>query len=236
MATVSETQVPATQNPVTENQVPATQNQNVIAMSKYSNDKTFEMVSKAGNWLPRMQLFSSSSNICKAGKFPLNHYGLVVNKDQVADLGAEVIGLALSWRPKALRIDGDSVIIRYNPDSPEFQEIAEKSKTPNSFCMYGPEFLFWLSEQDKLATFFLCSKSARREAPNLRDLMEEGSPVLLKSRFIQTKQYSWQGILIEKYNGPDLQFLVDEWVDEITRFSNPPETEQMADDSPDRDR
>lgn len=203
-----------------------------VAKSKYSTDEMFDMVSRAGTWLPRMQLFSSNSNICKSGAFQINHYGLVVNKDSVQDLGAEVVGLALSWRPKALQIVGDQVTIKYNPNSPEFQDIATKSETPNSFCMYGPEFLFWLSSQNKLATFFLCNKSARREAPSLRDLHEEGCGVVLSSRFIKTAKYSWQGIKVDKYNGPDLNFQIDNWVDEITKFSTPPESEEMKDDTP----
>lgn len=206
-------------------------------------DDEFSKMATTGSWLPRVQLYISSSNECKAGTFPVNHYGLVVMKGQIIDLGTRVEVLPLAWRPKALDTKASPPVSRYDVKSQDFRNIQERSSGRDSGCMYGPEYLLWIPSLKKFATFFMGTKSARREAPVLKTKLDEKRAATLESTFVKTTSYSWQA---PKVTGcsvpwPNEQYPLKSAVDkEIEKFKNPPAVVEEAtaeeDTEPARDR
>jgi hypothetical protein len=197
-----------------------------IVPSKYATDQAFDSVASAG-YLPRLQLYGSGSDAVKQGLIGMAHYGLARGKDQVEDLTKEVAVVVIAWRPKALdlRTPGQ-VISSYNPQSDLFKKITAVAGEKDSKCMFGPEFLVWVPTAKTFATFFFGSKTARREAPNMKGLI--GNAALCKANYIKTSQYSWHGPLItpcsQQLELPDPESIREE----AFKFNNPPETEVEA--------
>lgn len=190
----------------------------------------FHELAEATKYLPRLQLFGSNSGPCKMGTFPVNHYGLVVGKDKILDLGKTVDILPIRWRPKALEFLSDgSILNKYDHKDPEFVRILEKSKVPNSKAMYGPEYLVWIPVLARFAGYFMGSVSSRMEAPNLSDKMNEGVAATLTSKFVQNKKGSWQTPVVESCSSPvDPMPEMTKLQAEVLKFVNPPKDEIEA--------
>lgn len=205
-----------------------------LAPSKYSDDKAFSEMS-SGGFLPRLMLFQASSELVKQGKASMACYGIVRGKDQVDDLSKETDLLVLAWRPKALEISAEEIISVYNPNSADFKRIATQSEVKDSGCMFGPEFLVWIPSLKLFASFFMSSKTSRREAPALKGLI--GKKAKLRSTFIKGTKYSWFGPVVTMCSS-DFEFpTIEEIRDTVTKFNNPPENEsEAAPDTASRDR
>src|SRR4051812_46422766 len=171
-------------------------------------------------------LMGSSSNAVKEGKINQGCYGLVRGKDQIEDLTKEVPVLVLGWRPKALQIGKEDILSIYNPASAEFKRIATlaDSGAQDTGCMYGPEFLVWIPSAKAFATFFMSSKTSRREAPQVKALM--GKAALLKAQLIKAGKFVWHGPVCTMYSQPvsDMPDMA-EVTEQVTKFNSPPETE-----------
>lgn len=206
---------------MSENQL-VTLDQLGLVPSKYATDAAFNAVASA-SYLPRLTLYGANSEAVKEAKIPMAHYGLARSKDQIDDLTKEVVVVVIAWRPKALDMSGDPIISNYNPSSLEFKRISLKSGEKNSGCMYGPEFLVYVPAAKAFATFFFGSKTARREAPNMKGLM--GCAALCKAQLIKTTDYSWHGPVItpcsQSVELPDPESVREE----AQKFNNPPESE-----------
>ncbi len=186
------------------------------AISKYSDD-AFDSMTKGG-WLPRLQLMTANAEKCKKNEFPLNHYALV-DGQTFNDLGETVDVLLLGWRPKALEID-DEILTVYNPEDAEFQRIQGRADTEkDSGCMWGFEFLVWIGGIRGFATFFCGSKSARKEAKNIKGMMSKA--VTLRSHFIETKKYSWQACQAVLCSTPMDMPSTAAYKAELDKFNNP---------------
>jgi len=186
-------------------------------------DDAFGAVSSSGKYLPRLQMFGGNSGQVKEGKIGMAHYGLVSGKDSLQDLGKEVDCLPIVWRPKAMDISGESIITVFDHTDAEFKRIQERSEIKDSGCMFGPEFLLWIPAVKKFATLYMANKTARREAPAIRDrLHPERKPTTLAVQFIKTTKYSWHGIVCKPCSTP-FDMPLDEAIDEeAERFQNPP--------------
>lgn len=150
-------------------------------------DDDFDAATKTGDYLPRLQLMTSQSEICKGGDFPINHFAIVRDQNH-KDLGESVDVLVIAWRPKAIEM-AEEIISIFNPKDPEFARIQALSGEKDSRCMYGPEFLVWVPSAEQFATFFMGSKSMRREAPTMRNLVKKAAT--LKAHKIQNAKYTW---------------------------------------------
>lgn len=196
-----------------------------LPVSKYATNDVFSGVSSTANWLPRLQLFTASNKETKTGKIPMNHYGLATGKE-VMDLGKTVDILPLAWRPKAMLFGEDKkVTSKYNPADPEFKRIQQLADTPNLGAMFGPEFLVWVPAVQKFATIFMASKSARREAPNIKDALDHRKAVTMASHYIETPKFQWQAPLVRGCSTPFEIPSADEIVEQVERFVNPPESQ-----------
>lgn len=200
-----------------------------LVPSKYG-DKDFDSIAKGGGWLPRIQLNGSGSALVKEDKIKQGYYSLTTDKETFVDLTNSFDCLVISWRPKAMRIDGETVISVHNPQSPEFEKIVSDSEQPDSGCMYGPEFLIWVKGPSKFATFFMSSKTMRREAPNLKTLI--GKAATVRSKLIKTQKYSWHGPVVGPCSTPFDIPALDEIKDQASKFANPSEksAEEAKDD------
>lgn len=181
-----------------------------------------DVVSSNQAWLPRVNLMTSASEICKSGAFPINHFALISGKDHT-DLGSEVDVVVCAWRPKALRTGGDVLINSHDPDSEEYKAIIADSGTKDSGCLHGPEYLLWLPERDCFATMLWGSISARMESRSIHGLLN--CAATLKPKRVEGKKNTWYIPTADECNTitatPDLVVLDAE----INKFLHPPVVE-----------
>ena len=193
-----------------------------------ATDEAFLAATKTGDWLPRLQLMTANSEKVKSGEFPMNSFALVVGQT-MQNLGKELDVLVCAWRPKAIEM-GDEVITVFDISNPEFIRIQEKSAEKESGCMYGPEFLVWIPGAKKFATYFLGSKSSRREAPGVKARMLKAAT--LKSHTVKTAKYTWQVPIATPCSTPFEMPDEEDLHDEMQKFANPPKsTVEKADAS-----
>ncbi len=150
-----------------------------------------ESLAKAmqSSFLPRLQLVTAMSKYRKPKMDPgitENCYGLITSDDDYVDCGATVDMMVLSWRQKAL--DTKQGKSYYDHKSQEFIEIQERADIEkNSGCMYGPEYLVYIPEQEALATLYFGSRSMRYEVKKIHKLYDTGQPVTMDVKEIETK-------------------------------------------------
>lgn len=210
----------------TENQAVVPVDLDNLPVSQYADDKAFDAVSAAGAWLPRIQIMTGNSRIVQEGKIGVGRLALIKSNNSHVDLSAECSMFVLSWRPKALKIVGDDVTSVYDPNNAEFADIVSQSEVQDSGCMYGPEFLVWLPNPGCFATFHFASKTARREAPNLRQYMKKWATV--RTQVIKKGQYTWHGPVVTVCNQTYDLPSGDQIHAEVTKFVNPPVSEVEA--------
>lgn len=193
-----------------------------ITVSQSGGDsKALAETVQSGDYLPRLQLMSSNSDKCKTGDFPVNHYAMI--RDQTfIDLGTDVDVLVIAWRPKALEI-GEELISSFDKDSATFKDIQDRSAQQNSGCMYGPEFLMWIPEQESYVTFFMGSKSSRKEAPNVHAKLQNSGT--LSSKLVETKRYKWQTPIMKGCSTPMTPPDKVEMQKEVDKFLSPKESD-----------
>lgn len=205
-----------------------------------ATDSDILAVSTSGDFLPRLQVCGSATELVKEGKIAMGVHAIVYTKDKYEELGKEVPFLSMSWRTKALRIPGGGAnpISYFNRMSDEFKRVMLDSQGENSGCLFGPEFLIWLPTPGCFATYFFGTKTLRRAAPALVNVMKIGEengkakygprPALSKINFIKTAKYSWHGAIITPYSTPlpppteDYEQTV---ADVVKRFLNPKESQ-----------
>lgn len=193
-----------------------------LAQSKYGDNSSFLAIASGGSYLPRLMLMNATSELVKEAKMNQGHYALVTGKDRFQDMTREVLCHVLGWRPKALEIGEKAVKSYYNPKSEEFIAVSKKSDAEsNSGCMYGPEFLVYIPSVEQYATFFMSSKTARREAPQMRPLV--GKTSTLKSNLIKGKKNSWFGPVVTPCSAPLAPYNREEAKAQLQTFNNPPE-------------
>lgn len=191
-------------------------------------------VSSNLTFLPRIQLYGSSSTIVKQGKFPMGHFGLIRSKDNIEDLGDSFNALLCSGRAKALRIDGDNIITIYEHVSDEFKKIQAESAIKDSGCMYGPEFLLWVPKATSFATYFLCNPTGRNAAGEFNALLRRAATI--KSKLIETKKFVWHGPQAIACSTP-LDFDMEAVKVEVDKFKNAVSSKvKTVDDSEGRER
>lgn len=198
---------------------------NQLSPSKFDDDATFNSISTSTSYLPRLQLFGSNSEHVKCGRIPMAHYGLVLSKDRLEDLGDIVEVCPISFRPKAMRMKSDNSAPEsfFDPKSPDFLKIKDSSKDQDSGCSYGPEFLLYIPSVQRFATYFMNSETSRRQAPELRALLRRGAT--LKVQLIKTTKYSWHGPVVT----PCLSLFdvppMEEVIRQKNKFDNPEDSD-----------
>lgn len=89
--------------------------------------------------------------------------------------------------------------------------------------MFGPEFLVWLPDQERFATFYFANPTMRNAAPHLYAFVNPPSPATCKIRFIPDPKYGgWHGPVITKCSVPMDGAPLDRVEQEVALFMNPP--------------
>jgi hypothetical protein len=185
-------------------------------------DDLYGLLASGGSFLPRLQLFISSSEAVKNEKIAQNHYGLVTGKDQIEDLGREVDVFIYSWRPRAIDTsDRSNIRASSEVESDLFKDIQEKADEKNSGCLFGPEFLLWVPIKEVFATMLFGSKSARNEARNVQRYIK--NPATFKSKLIKTNEYMWQAPLVTACSTPFSIPSVEKATEVMEEFLTPKE-------------
>ena len=191
--------------------------------------ESFDSIMSSEDYLGRLQLFGSKSDAVATGEIPMGHYGLV-RDDVITDLGEEIDVIIINRRAKALDTSGDALIIEFDVTSAIFAEIKERSKVKDSGCMYGPEFLIWLPQQEVFVTYYMSSKTARREAKKVVHFA--GKAATLKCHLIDSGKYKWHGPLIFQCSVPLAAPPADKIRAEWAKFIDPPKSDvEVAEDT-----
>lgn len=201
-------------------------------------DADFDKTVATSGFFSRVQLFSSNSKMVQEDKIKGGNFGLVRMKDQVEDLTRNFQCLPLAYTMKAMQILDGSVTSVYDHTTNEFKEIQAKSDEQDSGCMWGVDFLVYLPDQKLFATYYLSSKTARKEAKPLRGLI--GHAVTIASNLIKGKKFNWFGPVVSKsstpFDVPDADSIRENV--EKFRLSSKGKTKESAppDAAPDRER
>jgi len=214
--------------PVDLSQLPSTQ---------MFDDDVYDGIAQSATFLARLQLYTKGKAIDK-GLISPGHYGIPESGDEITDLGVSINVLVLARRPKAVDMsDSDAIITSYDPNSPEFKRIADKSLEKESNCMYGPSFLvIERNNWQRPLEFFCGTKSTRAEAKKiyqflpvsaeqikkrgLKDVEPQGpQPAMLTVRFVEKGKYSWHVPVASKCTTPFTKMLpIERLSDEIRKF------------------
>ncbi len=216
--------------PVDLSQLPSTQ---------MFNDDVYDGIAQSATFLARLQLYTKGKAIDK-GLIGPGHYGIPESGDEITDLGTSINVIVLARRPKAVDMsDSDAIITSYDPNSPEFKRIADKSLEKESNCMYGPSFL--VVEQanwQRPLEFFCGTKSTRAEAKKiypflsvsaeqieargLKGVKPQGPQAMtLTVRFVEKGKYSWHVPVANKCTTPFTKMLpIEKLAEEISKFIN----------------
>lgn len=191
--------------------------------------------SLAAGYLARLQLFGSKSDACAEGKIGIGRYGIVRDKE-IVDLGKELDAVIVSWRPKALQLEG--FVVSHDPTSDLYKKIKELSKVKDSRCMHGPEFLLWIPDQDQFVTFHMSSPTARREAEKMEPLVGKAATFRCKLIDPPSSSFKWHGAVVTGCSTPLEVPPVEEIQEQVKRFQNPPkqEVELAKEDGSGRER
>jgi len=172
----------------------------------------------ASKYLPRLQLMTSNSKECKAGKFAINHFALVSSGGSMLDLGDSVDVIVVARRPKGmdltegmaityrpLKVDADGKILEdENGDpipNPVWVKIQEASEVKgDQGHMYGVEFLIWIPGQKCFATQFCGNKSTRRETDFIGSRL--GDMITYGHRMVETKEWTYETISTAQCSTP----------------------------------
>jgi len=166
--------------------------------------KVLAELTKAGDYLERIQLFQGTSSAAKQNKIRAGHYGIPRNSgEDIEELGERIDVLVAAARAKALDTNGETPVAAHDPESAEFKRIKEQADTvEDSGCMYGVEFLVFERSTGKFYTYFAAGASARREAGKMLPTEETGiRPITMSVRFIE-KRYSWHAPVATKCSTP----------------------------------
>jgi len=204
-----------------------------ITVSKYATPQALATLTSS-SFLPRIQVMGGNNDIVKEGKFPIGHYALVSGQN-LDDLGDQFIGIVLAWRPKAMQFQPE-VVAYYDPDNEGFKSVKNRADNePQSGCGYGPEFLLWLPDKEKFASFFCSNITARQEAPNILTFMRKAC--LFQIILIKSKKYTWHGPRVNKCDMEVQLPATDILTEAINTFNNPPSTEvEIVDTKDERER
>jgi hypothetical protein len=216
--------------------------QEAAAQSLAALNPSTEIEIPSVTYLPRIQIMGSSSNIVKEGKFPIGDVALISGQNHES-LGKSVNVLICGIRYKAMCFEPEVVSV-YDTKDPMFAEFRDRADANSqSGCMYGVEFLLFLTDTGRFATFFCGNVSLRREAALVKSIYDSQMQkqdwihAVLSSEFVKNKKgQSWHtGKIAQSQTVPVMYPQVDKLQSEVSKFDNPPKQEVAQDVSQGRD-
>src|SRR5262245_16703649 len=207
--------------------------------AKYADNETFARMAGSG-FLPRVQLTAGLSKVVSAGKVSVGKWVMMRGKSDIMHIfGDSFSCLILGWRPKALRIEGNTAKVIFNPNGEEFKSIErDAEKRPRiKGCLYGPEYLIYVPEVNELASLHFNNITMRNRAGDMKPLI--GRAATLRVELIESKGNSWHGPVVTpcstpvpmpEQGGDEFTALMDRMKAERDKFNNPPE--QLTEEVP----
>lgn len=209
----------ASQRPMSLAELSAQMNHSV-----QTTDEDLAAIAKARTFLPFVKIASANSRlvtkdkVCSAGDFVLS-----VNKNTVIKLGASFQCIPVAHRVKAMAFTPEATLTYYDPKSPEFQSVKEKSKVFENNCMSGVEILLWIPEHKTFATFYCYNVTALNQVHTIRGRYGKNSK--LESVFIDNGKYTWYGPEIHACSDPFEEPDPTEAASILNDFCNPKSSE-----------
>jgi hypothetical protein len=170
-------------------------------------DKVAIQEMTAPSYLPRLELFTASKNLVKAGKFAVNNWGIVKAKDRVVDIGKKIHAYPVSWRFKAMNFtDLKKVGSNFDNKSAEFKawKLEAEKKLPQgvlSKYMAGIEFLMCINGFDGLVTYMCASVSQKNNVAELIAFLEARKFVEMDSYWKVTPDFQFQCPTVKLFEG-----------------------------------
>lgn len=201
---------------------------------------------KSGDWLPRIQLTTSGTNLVKEGKAEQGKFYLIVSNDNLRNLGDNMEFVSFAMRPRAMRFTNPPLSY-FDRQDPEFQKIQVESEGQNAGCAWGPEFLVWLPVPGVFALFFLNNPTLRRAAPGIITEMAvknekdeviglKPASILAKVELIKRDKLMWHGANFFPLSTPVAKPTAEDWPErlkeQLEKFRNPPKNTVTKDTAP----
>lgn len=175
------------------NEIATQQNPNTALVSSNVTDEFFGELAKGSRFLPRLVITAGLTKQVMAGKIGVGKYGLITGQE-IEDLGVEIRAWVMGLRLKAMDVGKDPIVSYYDPKLPAFKDIQVRSLLEKQGPLAGAEFLLYISGVNKFASLFMCSKTMRQEAPNVKLLL--GQAATFKITLIQSKKNMWHGPVV----------------------------------------
>ena len=212
------------------------------SMISVVNDEDFTSLASGGaSFLPRIQIMQASAEKVKEGKVAMGVFAFFEGTDTIIDLGKVFVAVPVAYRSKAMDFSADTPLAFHDAKSEQFASIRKRADAKEQGCAYGIEWLLWVPELNKFATFFCGSPTTRPLSRDIKVLL--GKAAQFKTDYIKSKAngFSWFGFKV--FNSVEEVFTLpsdDELKVTSETFLNPKDSEvEAADESTDseeRDR
>jgi hypothetical protein len=194
--------------------------------SRYGENDAFkDEYAKASAFLPRLKFYSAASPDVKRKIIPENHFFFIKNKNDKTDLGENFLGFMLAYRYLAVdfREQGKAKSY-YDPNSPEFKEVAEHAKkkyegNQMNPCSAGAQFLIYVKDQG-LATLHCNNNSLKKLADKLFAMLKPRTFASFGHATNEWGNLVWEAVTAVKHSGSfDIKIDKDKLTREIKNFS-----------------
>lgn len=199
-------------------------------------DAMYAKMATAGGFLRRLTLYGKQDVVLK-GLIKPGNFGFPIGEDEITDLGNSVDLLPLARRTKAIDMSGKTVVEVFDPTSDAWKDIQHRADTTkNSKCMYGVSILAIERRTGEFCEWYAGSTTTRRDVGKFyAALPKDGqgpTPVTMKSKFIESGEYTWFGPVTSACSTPFTNLpSMDIIVEQVNRFLNPKTTKvEVAED------
>lgn len=211
------------------------------ALVQQDDTKALAALGGGKNFLPYIQLFTSRNDKVTSGEIPMNSWGLVEGENTTV-LGTDIDIMPVAWRPMAMDTSDENAVVVFDPQLDDdgkptgiFAQIQDKADEPGmNGAMYGPQYLVWVPEVRKFATWWLNSKTARNLSQTVHTRLKMGATI--GSRLIDNGKYKWQAPTIKPCSTPFDMPDQDELQRVYDDFINPPAPKVEVAEEDERER
>ena len=194
--------------------------------SKYATPDVINDLVTSGGWLPYLSVCTGNTKLVMDGKARPREYVLVQSKDQFESLGDSCVVKPYAYRPKAMKFSqgGGAPTSYFDPKSDDFNRVRELSSQQNSGCAFGLEFLIWVPDKKKFATFFW-KGTARRESQSMILALQENKACSMGSKSVTSGKNTWINPVATVNETPIVNLPDFETAKtQVEKFNNPPES------------
>lgn len=112
--------------------------------------------------LPRIELLTSNSTLCKSGEFPVNTFGKTLGSGKPLNIGKQIVFQYLQAHIEFVDVNDKKCMNYFDEQSEQAKSVKERENEKNSGCFWGYNLLCF-NEEFGYFTIFLRGKTARGE-------------------------------------------------------------------------